>query len=200
MKRAQGLDYTGTCRSRSRIVCNYNYSRPVFTSNITIVGLTIVIRPRRMRDMHYAAYCDCSWSVSQSVCLSVSHLRCAKTAKRIQVLSELETLEDRRNFVLNGGPDPPMARGESKAILPIAKFWSIARVRCGLRQITLALLLLPWQFAPVEANQRRALAAEGDRRRRQLSPGLTRAGNSFLWTYVSVPITIPPALTTRDVQ
>jgi len=40
-----------------------------------------------------------------SVCQSVTRLRCAKTAERIQVLLRMETLGDPRNIILDGSPD-----------------------------------------------------------------------------------------------
>jgi len=47
---------------------------------------------RQMHDMHNAAYCESAtddsvaWYVSPSVCSTVTRLRCAKTAERIEVL------------------------------------------------------------------------------------------------------------------
>jgi len=38
-----------------------------------------------------------------SICLSVTWLRCANTAERIEVLVGVETLRDRRNIVLDWG-------------------------------------------------------------------------------------------------
>jgi len=51
--------------------------------------------------------------VSQSVSLSVTHVGCAKTAERIDVLFGLESPGDPRNILLHGGPHPPR-QGEGR--------------------------------------------------------------------------------------
>jgi len=65
-------------------------------------------------------------SVSLSVCLSVTRLRCAKTAEQIEVLVDVKIFVVPMNIVLDVGPDPPTARGSGK------------RIRCSLCQLTLA--------------------------------------------------------------
>jgi len=49
---------------------------------------------------------DDSGEWCQSVCLSVTWPRCAKTAELIAVLLGLETLADPNHVTLNGDPDP----------------------------------------------------------------------------------------------
>jgi len=51
--------------------------------------------------------------VCQSVCLSRSSTgnHCAKTAEQMKMLFGVNTLGGPRNIVLDGGPDPPTARG-----------------------------------------------------------------------------------------
>jgi len=64
------------------------------------------IKPRRM---HHVAYCD-RWSrraVYHSVNMSVTRLRCAKTAGQIEVLLRVEILGD--IVTVDGGFDSPMA-------------------------------------------------------------------------------------------
>jgi len=50
-------------------------------------------------------------SVSQSDCLSVTRLRCTKTAIRVEVLFEVETLGDPRFNRPSGSPELPTAMG-----------------------------------------------------------------------------------------
>jgi len=49
-------------------------------------------------------------------CLSVTWLWWAKTAKRIDVLFEVKTLEGQKNIVLDGGPNPPRRKGGGSAL------------------------------------------------------------------------------------
>jgi len=46
------------------------------------------------------------------ISLSVSRLRCAKMAGRIDILVGVETLGDPRHIGLDTGPNPPTARAE----------------------------------------------------------------------------------------
>jgi len=61
--------------------------------------------------MHKMLTIATSVPVAWCVNLSVTLLRPAKTAERIDVLVEVETVGDPRNIVLNGGPDLPTGRG-----------------------------------------------------------------------------------------
>jgi len=47
-----------------------------------------------------------AWCVGQSVCLSVARLRCAKTAKQIEMLFWVETLVDPKDIALGDLPIP----------------------------------------------------------------------------------------------
>jgi len=55
--------------------------------------------------------------VARSVCLSVTRLRCAKTAKKMEVLFGVETLGDPRHIVLDVVPIT-LQRGVSMRSLP----------------------------------------------------------------------------------
>jgi len=53
-----------------------------------------------------------AWFVSQSVCLSVSHVAMlCKSAEWIEVLFEVESLGDPRHATLNGGPNHSCVEG-----------------------------------------------------------------------------------------
>jgi len=58
----------------------------------------------------------------QSVCLTLTRLRCAKTVEGMEVLFGMETLENPRNAVLDESPVSPTAIGResSVTILPMA--------------------------------------------------------------------------------
>jgi len=66
--------------------------------------------------------------VAWYVTLSVTRLRCAKTAERIEVRFGVETFRGPRNILLDGGPDPS-GEGEEEwgKILPIVKCRKITR-------------------------------------------------------------------------
>jgi len=55
-----------------------------------------------------------AWSVGLSVCLSVTIMSPAKTAKPIEIPFALRTRVSKRNHVLDGSPDPFMGRGNSE--------------------------------------------------------------------------------------
>jgi len=68
-------------------------------------------------------------SVSQSVCLSggFTRLWCTKRLNRLREQTEIVFgVEDRRNIVLDGGPDPPL-RGEEEAHLmqPLSTYFGL---------------------------------------------------------------------------
>jgi len=56
-----------------------------------------------------------AWCIS----LSVTRLRCAKTAERIEVLFGVATFGDPRPIAFYGDPDPPTARGIGKKFYPL---------------------------------------------------------------------------------
>jgi len=51
--------------------------------------------------------------VSQFVSLTLMRLRCSKTDERIDVLFGMETVEDSRQVVLDGGSGLPTSRGSA---------------------------------------------------------------------------------------
>jgi len=53
-----------------------------------------------------------AWSVGRSVCRSVTVVNPTKTVEPIKMPFGLRTLVGPRNHVLDGGPDPPMRRGD----------------------------------------------------------------------------------------
>ena len=53
-----------------------------------------------------------AWSVGRSVGLSVTLVSPAKTAAPIEMPFGLRTRVSPRNHVLDGGPDPPIVRGQ----------------------------------------------------------------------------------------
>jgi len=67
----------------------------------------VVIRSRRSATYVDATNCDRPSSV---VCLSVAVVRPAKTAELIEMSFLLRIWLGPRNYVLDGGPDPPMGR------------------------------------------------------------------------------------------
>jgi len=67
-----------------------------------------IIRPHRITTYEDAAYC---YQPSSLVCRSVTLVSPAKTAALIEMLFGLRTRVGPRNHVLDGGPDPPMQRG-----------------------------------------------------------------------------------------
>jgi len=79
-------------------------------------------------------------SVSQPDCLSVTQLRCAKTAKMTERLVGVESIGGPRNIVIVlDGVQSPLRQGNGKwgKILSIVKYRHIAHIRYGLCLITL---------------------------------------------------------------
>jgi len=76
---------------------SFHSRRPIYAIRLTIFG------PHRTHSVHNArpiATVDhVAWYSSQSVCLSVTRLRCAKTAERIKVLFGMDILADPRHTV-----------------------------------------------------------------------------------------------------
>jgi len=62
----------------------------------------------RLHQMHEMQMIITNVSVTR-----LNWLHCAKTAVLIKILFGLYTLEDARNIVLDGVPDPPTERGET---------------------------------------------------------------------------------------
>jgi len=63
----------------------------------------------------------------RGVCLSCgsTRLHCAKTATQIKMLFRVNTYEDPRNIVLDGGPDPPTARGGGFDVRPFSTYFGL---------------------------------------------------------------------------
>jgi len=68
----------------------------------------IIIRPHRSSTYVDVAYC---YRPSSVVCRSVTKVSPAKTAEPIEMPFGLWTLVGPRDHILDGGPDPPMGRG-----------------------------------------------------------------------------------------
>ena len=96
----------------------------------------IIIRLHRSTTYAYAAYCYRRSSVvCRSVCLSVCRSVCrtsepCKTAAPIEMPIGLGTRVGPRNHVSDGGPDPPMGRGnfEGRKGRPIVKYLSLIHI------------------------------------------------------------------------
>jgi len=68
-----------------------------------------IVKPHRMNETRPIAIDD---HVMWCVCKSVYHVPVTcKIAEQIEVLIGVETLGSPRNIALDGGPDPPTARG-----------------------------------------------------------------------------------------
>jgi len=95
-------------------------------------------RSRPIHNVHRTACCD-RWSlnvVCLSVCSSLMRLRCAKTAKRIELLFRMNTFGDPSNTAWRSRFFTATGRW-SGGIVPIIKCSNNARIRCGLCLITL---------------------------------------------------------------
>ena len=80
---------------------------------LLFLGPTSIIRPHRSTTYVDAAYSYRSSSVvCRSVCRSVTLVSPAKTAASIELPFGLRTWVSLGNYVLDGGPDPPMGRGK----------------------------------------------------------------------------------------
>jgi len=68
--------------------------------------------------------------LSVSLSSSFTRLWVAKTAERIEVLFGVKTLGNQRNIVLDGGPDPPSARGrEVHSMQPLPNHFGLLFAR-----------------------------------------------------------------------
>jgi len=118
MRRKGQSHISPLCHRWQRI--RFSFCRIITTSKLQVC----IFKPHRMHEMRTIAT---DVPVAWCACQYVTHVCSAKTTERIEIL-----------FRWNPKHTNPLAvKGGKKKILPIVKYRNIARLRCGVRLVTL---------------------------------------------------------------